>query len=62
VDSSSMSSAYLRHLLCPCQRGACDPANPDRASKHPYDCVSMNIGIGHLDVMIVFLVTEALST
>jgi hypothetical protein len=36
--------------------------NPDRASKHPYDSFSINLGIGHFVVMIIFLVTEALCT
>jgi hypothetical protein len=38
------------------------PSTPDRASKHPYDSFSMNRDIGHLVVMIIILVTEALST
>jgi hypothetical protein len=68
VESFSAPSAYLCHLQfiwshqCPFQRGAHDPSNPDRASKHPYDSFSMNRGIGHLVVMIICLVTEALST
>jgi hypothetical protein len=31
-------------------------------SKHPYDSLSINRGTGHLTVMIIFLVTKALST
>jgi hypothetical protein len=42
MDSSSASSAYLRHLQCPFNRGACDRSNPDRASKQPFDYFSMN--------------------
>jgi hypothetical protein len=66
--SSVAASAYLCHLRFiwshrhPFQRGAHDPSNPDKASKQPYDSFSMNGGIGHLAVMIIFLVTEALST
>jgi hypothetical protein len=75
VDSSLVPSAYLFHLRfiwshrCPFQRGVRDPSNPDRASKHPYDWAlscgdyfSMHGGIGHLAVMIIFLVTEESST
>jgi hypothetical protein len=62
VHYSSVLSAYLCHLRYPCQRGTRDPSNPDRASKHTYDSFSINRGIGHLAVMIIFLVTEALST
>jgi hypothetical protein len=39
-----------------------DPSNPDRASIHRSGYLSMNWGIGHLAWMIIFLVTEALST
>jgi hypothetical protein len=42
VDSSLTLSSYLRHLQCPFQRGARDPSNTDKASKHPYDSFSMN--------------------
>jgi hypothetical protein len=75
VDSSLTPSAYLCHLWFiwshwrPFQRGTHDTSNPDRAPKHPYDWAlscddyfSMNWGIGHLAVMIIFLVTKALST
>jgi hypothetical protein len=43
MDSSSAPLAYLRHLRFiwshrrPFQSGVCNPSNPDRASKHPYD-------------------------
>jgi hypothetical protein len=68
VDSSSAPSAYLCHLWFiwshrrSFQRDVHDPSTPDRASKHPYDSFSMNGDIGHLVVMIIILVTEALST
>jgi hypothetical protein len=68
VDSSLVLSAYLHQLRfiwsrrCPFQRGVHDPSNPNRASKHPYDSFSINGGIGHLAMMIIFLVTEAFST
>jgi hypothetical protein len=75
MDSSLAPLAYMRHLQFiwsrwrPLQNGARDPSNPERASKHPYDWAlscddyfSMNWGIGHLDVIIIFLGIEALST
>jgi hypothetical protein len=60
VDSSSAPSTYLCHLRFiwshrrPFQRGSHNPSNPNRACKHPYDSFSINRGIGHLAVMIIF--------
>jgi hypothetical protein len=68
VDSSLAPSAYLCHLrfICsrrhPFQRGTRDPSNLERAFKYPYDSFSMNRGIGPLAVIIICLLTKALST
>jgi hypothetical protein len=66
--NSSKPSAVLHDLWFiwshrhPFQRGPRDPSNPVRASKDPYDSFPMKGGIGHLAVIIIFLVTKALNT
>jgi hypothetical protein len=65
MTGSSMVSSLLKdHCSHPYKScgGTPQNPNPDGASKHPYNSFSINWGIGHLAVMILFLLTEALST